>query len=46
MHRPRSERRPSLYDRSPRMRLANCMSLGITVTRFAWSAHKFVSSNS
>jgi hypothetical protein len=27
------------------MRLASCMSLGIIVTRFAWMAHRLVSSN-
>ena len=33
-----------IQDRSPLILLANCMSLGIMVTRFAWMAHKFVSS--
>ena len=30
----------------PRMRRANCMSLGIMVTLLAWIAHRFVSLNS
>jgi hypothetical protein len=34
------------YERSPRMRRASSMSLGTIVTRFAWMAHRFVSSNS
>jgi len=33
------------YALSPRILLASCMSLGIMVTRLAWIAHKFVSSN-
>jgi len=33
------------YARSPRIRRANWMSFGMIVTRFAWIAHKFVSSN-
>ena len=32
--------------RSPRMRLANCRSLGMIVTRLAWMAQRFVSSKS
>jgi hypothetical protein len=32
--------------RSPLMRLASCISLVMIVTRLAWSAHRFVSSNS
>jgi hypothetical protein len=31
------------YARSERILLANCMSFGMIVTRFAWIAHKFVS---
>ena len=34
-----------IYERSPRMRRANWMSLGMMVTRLAWMAHKLVSSN-
>ena len=34
------------YARSPRIRLANWISLGMMVTRFAWMAHRLVSSNS
>ena len=30
---------------SPRIRLANWMSLGMMVTRLAWMAHKLASSN-
>lgn len=30
---------------APRMRRASCMSFCIIVTRFAWMAHRFVSSN-
>ena len=33
------------YARSPRIRRANWMSLGMMVTRLAWMAHKLVSSN-
>ena len=33
------------YALSPRILLANWMSLGIIVTLFAWIAHKLVSSN-
>ena len=33
------------YARSPRMRRASWMSLGMIVTRLAWMAHKLVSSN-
>jgi hypothetical protein len=36
----------SLYDRSPRSLRANARSFGWIVTRFAWIAAKFVSSNS
>jgi len=32
------------YARSPRIRLANWISLGMMVTRLAWMAHKLVSS--
>ena len=32
--------------RSPLMRRASCMSLGMMVTRLAWMAHRLVSSNS
>mmetsp|Transcript_72099 Transcript_72099/g.145912 ORF Transcript_72099/g.145912 Transcript_72099/m.145912 type:complete len:168 (-) Transcript_72099:424-927(-) len=39
---PGSER---AYARSPRMRLASWMSLGMMVTRLAWMAHRLVSSN-
>ena len=35
-----------LYDRSPRMRRASWMSLGMMVTRLAWMAQRLVSSNS
>merc|ERR550519_3196712 len=34
-----------IYARSPRIRRANWMSLGMIVTRLAWMAHRFVSSN-
>lgn len=34
------------YARSPRMRRAKWMSLGMMVTRLAWMAHRFVCSNS
>lgn len=34
------------YALSPRMRRASWMSLGMMVTRFAWMAHRLVSSNS
>ena len=34
------------YARSPRIRLANWISLGMMVTRFAWMAHRLVSLNS
>lgn len=34
-----------IYARSPRILRANWISLGIMVTRLAWMAHKFVSSN-
>lgn len=37
-------RRFRLYARSPRMRLASWMSLGMMVTRLAWIAHRLVSS--
>ena len=40
---PRAPRRAP-HERSPRMRRASCMSLGWIVTRFAWIAHRFVSS--
>lgn len=34
------------YSRSlPRIRLANCISLGMMVTRLPWNAHRFASSN-
>ena len=33
------------YERSPRIRRANRISFGMMVTRFAWIAHKLVSSN-
>jgi hypothetical protein len=33
------------YARSPRMRRASWMSLGMMVTRLAWMAHRLVSSN-
>ena len=33
-----------IHWRSPRIRRANWMSLGMIVTRFAWIAHKLVSS--
>ena len=33
-----------IYERSPRMRRASWMSLGMMVTRLAWMAHKLVSS--
>ena len=33
------------HARSPRMRRASCMSLGMMVTRLAWMAHRLVSSN-
>ena len=33
------------YARSPRMRLASWMSLGMMVTRLAWMAARLVSSN-
>ena len=35
-----------VYARSPRMRRASWMSLGMMVTRLAWMAHKLVSSKS
>ena len=35
---------PQTYARSPRMRRASWMSLGMMVTRLAWMAHKLVSS--
>ena len=35
----------SAYDRSPRIRRASWMSLGMIVTRLAWMAHRLVSSN-
>ena len=46
-----SEERPEPGERigqprSPRMRLANCRSLGMIVTRLAWMAQRFVSSKS
>ena len=34
-----------VYARSPRIRRASWMSFGMIVTRFAWIAHKLVSSN-
>ena len=34
-----------VYARSPRIRRASWMSLGMIVTRLAWIAHKLVSSN-
>ena len=34
-----------LYARSPRIRLASWMSLGMMVTRLAWIAHRLASSN-
>ena len=37
---------PLAYARSPRMRLASWMSLGMMVTRLAWIAHRLVSSKS
>lgn len=43
----RAHARPvQLRSRSPLMRLASCMSLGMMVTRFAWMAARLVSSNS
>ena len=36
--------RPVLYERSPRMRRASWMSLGMMVTRLAWMAQRLVSS--
>ena len=33
-----------IYARSPRIRRANWMSLGMMVTRLAWMAHRLVSS--
>ena len=33
-----------IYERSPRMRRASWMSLGMMVTRLAWIAHRLVSS--
>ena len=36
---------PHAYARSPRMRRASWMSLGMMVTRLAWMAHRLVSSN-
>ena len=35
----------SYHMRSPLILLASCMSLGMMVTRFAWIAHRLVSSN-
>ena len=42
----RKESRNSIYARSPRMRRASWMSLGMMVTRLAWMAAKLVSSKS
>ena len=42
---PVDPRETKIYARSPRMRRANWMSLGMMVTRLAWMAQRFVSSN-
>ena len=41
----RKDTSPGAYARSPRMRRASWTSFGMMVTRLAWMAHKFVSSN-
>lgn len=42
---PRASASLRAYARSPRMRRASWMSLGMMVTRLAWIAHRLVSSN-